>query len=112
MAACILFPDSVQGCVQNMTEFTQPQREELAEIARTLVISRQWDELLWDEAWSGKHPGEPTEEEIRGEYDVLVAKAARIIAHGPSDGDYSTAQEAARMMLLETCRTLNIYERA
>lgn len=91
-----------------MINFTNEQKAELKSAATWLVRSRKWRELSWDAAWSGVYPETPSELEIDEEYEILVAKALRIIEYGLSASETKNLEEQARTIALEFCEKIKI----
>lgn len=88
---------------------TQAQKEELRRFAEFIVEQRNWDLLPWADAWSGAYPLKPTDEEIEIEFHQLSQKAVRIMSGGSLACEYEDIDDHARMILLESARTFQLY---
>lgn len=90
--------------------FNKVQLNELWEKAEEIVCHKKWNELPWDDAWSGKYPIDPIRNEVDLEFDALRKKAERMIKHGPSINDYETLEDQVRTISLEFCETFDLYQ--
>tara|TARA_R110001592_G_scaffold112965_3_gene311600 strand:+ start:3795 stop:4076 length:282 start_codon:yes stop_codon:yes gene_type:complete len=87
----------------------QSQKEELRRFAEFIVEQRNWDLLPWADALSGAYPLKPTAEEIEIEFDQLSQKAVRIMSGGSLACEYDEIDDHARMLLLESAKTFQLY---
>lgn len=87
----------------------EDQLAELRLVAESLLTAAAWDSLPWDEAWNGKYPKKPNEQEINKEIAYLVKKVTRILTYGISELDYDNIKEHLRTIHLEFCKTINFY---
>jgi hypothetical protein len=58
---------------------------------------------------SGAYPLKPTAEEIEIEFDQLSQKAVRIMSGGSLSCEYDDIDDHARMILLESAKTFQLY---
>ncbi|MEH6629132.1 MAG: hypothetical protein V7739_22085 [Motiliproteus sp.] len=88
--------------------FNEHQQCELKRMAESILESRSWDELPWQDAWLGSYPEKPTDQDVVAEYRVLCEKAARIINGADLEAEYGTLQEHVRMIYLETAKSFQL----
>jgi hypothetical protein len=88
---------------------TQAQKEELRRFAEFIVEQRNWNLLPWADALSGAYPLKPTAAEIEIEFDQLSQKAVRIMSGGSLACEYDNIDDHARMILLESAKTFQLY---
>ena len=101
----MLLPDYVA----TPTCLGQEQKAELLEMATSLVKSRKLQSQSWDDAWSGRYPAEPSQDEIEQEHKTLSVKAVRIIAGGSIEHEDDNLAENIRMIYLEDAKTFSLY---
>jgi hypothetical protein len=88
---------------------TQAQKGELRRFAEFIVEQRNWNLLPWADALSGAYPLRPTAEEIEIEFDRLYQKAVHIMSGGSLVCEYDDIDDHARMILLESAKTFQLY---
>ncbi|NOR70371.1 MAG: hypothetical protein GQ532_11885 [Methylomarinum sp.] len=89
--------------------FTAEQLSELREEALTLVKATKLGEQSWGNAWSGKYPDEPTDDEIQTELKLLKEKVTRLLsADCDMNEEYKNTEEVIRMVAIESCKSINI----
>ena len=89
---------------------TREDMGELRQEARSVLESKRWNELTWDDAWSGKYPKEITTEDEGEEIDNLLGKYQRIINQGIIDEEFVDVNEHRRFLALESCSFLNVWQ--
>lgn len=89
---------------------TREDMGELRQEARSVLESKRWNELTWDDAWSGKYPKEITTEDEGEEIDNLLGKYQRIINQGITDEELVDVNEHRRFLALESCSFLNVWQ--
>lgn len=89
---------------------TREDMGELRQEARSVLESKRWNELTWDDAWSGKYPKEITTEDEGEEIDNLLGKYQRIINQGITDEEFVDVNEHRRFLALESCSFLNVWQ--
>lgn len=98
------------GRTKGTVTFNEEQFNELREEAFSIVKGINLERLTWDDAWNGRYPEEPSDEDVNAEFEALKAKAHRILS-GTADitEEYSNWTEHRRMIALEFCKTFNIW---
>jgi len=89
---------------------TRENMNELRCVARSILESIGWNELSWDDAWSGKYPKEITAEDENKEIEALLNKYQRIIDLGITDKEFASVNEHIRFLALESCSFLNVWQ--
>lgn len=89
---------------------TKENMDELRQAARSVLESKGWNELSWDDAWSGKYPKEITAEDENKEIENLLRKYLRIIDQGITNEEFVDSDEHIRFLVLERCSFLDVWQ--
>ena len=76
---------------------TSLEKLRIREAAYKISIQDSWDELSWEDAWSGKYPEEPSGRQIEDQYQFLE-KIALNVRNGSDDDNGDNSKEVIRMI--------------
>lgn len=97
--------------ISNEISFSQQQQNELLTAATWVLEQEKLEAQSWEDAWSGMYPDKPTDVEIQIELERLTMKAQRMLSGSADlDKEHSSFDERLRMIALEYCPTLNIWQ--